>query len=157
MWIIAKYWSWSQIPVGTNSGSTTGLLSLTHLLSIISNHSFIYHLFIYIHIYMCACCRFSHVWLFVTPWTVAFQVPLSMGILQARIYIHTHICLYIYGGSVHAPRTIMLALSMRNHIQEFKGFHDSSRNGCVCVCVCVCNNTAGKCSYDKPPRQITLW
>ena len=29
--------------------------------------------------------RFSHVWHFVTPWTVAHQAPLSMGILQARI------------------------------------------------------------------------
>ena len=27
----------------------------------------------------------SHVWLFATPWTVACQAPLSMGILQARI------------------------------------------------------------------------
>ena len=26
----------------------------------------------------------SHVWLFVTPWTIACQAPLSMGILQAR-------------------------------------------------------------------------
>jgi len=29
--------------------------------------------------------QFSHVQLFVTPWTVACQAPLSMGILQARI------------------------------------------------------------------------
>ena len=28
-----------------------------------------------------SCC----VWLFVTPWTTAYQTPLSMGILQARI------------------------------------------------------------------------
>ena len=28
--------------------------------------------------------RFSHVWLVVTPWTVAHQAPLPMGILQAR-------------------------------------------------------------------------
>ena len=28
---------------------------------------------------------FGHVWLFVTPWTIACQAPLSMGILQARI------------------------------------------------------------------------
>ena len=28
---------------------------------------------------------FSHVQLFATPWTVAYQAPLSMGILQARI------------------------------------------------------------------------
>ena len=34
---------------------------------------------------MCACCRFSHVRLFVTLWTVAHQASLSMGILQARI------------------------------------------------------------------------
>ena len=27
----------------------------------------------------------SHVWLFASPWTVARQAPLSMGILQARI------------------------------------------------------------------------
>ena len=30
-------------------------------------------------------CLLSHVQLFVTPWRVACQVPLSMGILQARI------------------------------------------------------------------------
>ena len=29
--------------------------------------------------------KLSHVWLFATPWTVAQQAPLSMGILQARI------------------------------------------------------------------------
>ena len=27
----------------------------------------------------------SHVWLFATPWTIAHQAPLSMGLLQARI------------------------------------------------------------------------
>ena len=31
------------------------------------------------------CLVLSCVWLFVTPWTVACQAPLSMGILQARI------------------------------------------------------------------------
>ena len=41
-------------------------------------------------IYMCVCVcvpvqSLSHVRLFVTPWTVAHQAPLSMGILQARI------------------------------------------------------------------------
>ena len=33
---------------------------------------------------MC-CAVLSHVQLFATPWTVAHQAPLSMGILQARI------------------------------------------------------------------------
>ena len=32
-------------------------------------------------------CILSHVWLFVTPWTVACQAPLSMEILQARILV----------------------------------------------------------------------
>ena len=40
---------------------------------------------------VCVCARthmlslFSHVQLFVTPWSVAHQAPLSMGIFQARI------------------------------------------------------------------------
>ena len=33
----------------------------------------------------CMLSRFSHVWLFVTLWTVTCQAPLSMRILQARI------------------------------------------------------------------------
>ena len=35
------------------------------------------------HTYMLS--RFSHIQLFVTPWTVARQAPLSIGILQARM------------------------------------------------------------------------
>ena len=40
------------------------------------------------HLGLCACacvCRVSHVWLCLTPWTVAHQTPLAMRILQARI------------------------------------------------------------------------
>ena len=33
----------------------------------------------------CVLIHFSHVPLFVTPWTVARRAPLPMGILQARI------------------------------------------------------------------------
>ena len=40
-------------------------------------------LYILMHVCMLSC--FSHIWLFVTLWTVAHQAPLSMGILQARI------------------------------------------------------------------------
>ena len=38
-------------------------------------------------LYMCVCILncFSHVQLFAHLWTVAHQIPLSMGILQARI------------------------------------------------------------------------
>ena len=35
--------------------------------------------------YLCCAYSFSRVQLFVTPWSVAHQAPLSMGILQARI------------------------------------------------------------------------
>ena len=35
--------------------------------------------------HVCALSHFSHVLLFVTPYTAVFQAPLSMGILQARI------------------------------------------------------------------------
>ena len=38
-----------------------------------------------IFIRMCFAELLSHVWLFVTPWTIACQAPLSMGILQTRI------------------------------------------------------------------------
>ena len=37
------------------------------------------------NIYLCELQSLSRVWLFATPWTVAHQAPLSMGILQARI------------------------------------------------------------------------
>ena len=36
-------------------------------------------------VHMCCAYSFSHVRLFATPWTVACQALLSMGILQARI------------------------------------------------------------------------
>ena len=48
--------------------------------------------YIYVYIYIwqqipCSncVCLVSHVRLFATPWTVAHQAPLSMGIFQARI------------------------------------------------------------------------
>ena len=33
-----------------------------------------------------ACCRFSHVWLFATPWTVARQAPLSLGLSRQEYW-----------------------------------------------------------------------
>ena len=40
---------------------------------------------------------FSHAWLFETPWTVTYQAPLSMGILQARIL--TWIAIFPFRGT----------------------------------------------------------
>ena len=31
-----------------------------------------------INLNACACCMLNHIWLFVTPWSVAYQAPLSM-------------------------------------------------------------------------------
>ena len=41
-------------------------------------------LYIYI-IHVCCAQLLSRVWLFATPWTVALQAPVSMGIFQSRI------------------------------------------------------------------------
>ena len=44
----------------------------------------------------CACVHaqsFSSVWLFVTPWTVAFQGPLSMGLSQQEYWSGCHFLL----------------------------------------------------------------
>ena len=38
----------------------------------------------YTNVCVCLLCRFSHVRLFATLWTVTLQAPLSVGILQAR-------------------------------------------------------------------------
>ena len=36
--------------------------------------------YIYIYIYLCACAQlFSCIWLFVTPWTIAWESPLFIG------------------------------------------------------------------------------
>ena len=36
-------------------------------------------------VHACVLSHFSRVWLFATPWSIAHQAPLSMGILQVRI------------------------------------------------------------------------
>ena len=49
-----------------------------------STHNFVYyiHVHVCVYVYICLCvsvCTLSYSWLFVTPWTVAHQAPLSMG------------------------------------------------------------------------------
>ena len=41
--------------------------------------------FIFLSVLVCSTQSLSRVWLFVTPWTVACQAPLSTGFFQARI------------------------------------------------------------------------
>ena len=45
----------------------------------------------------------SRVWLFVTPWTVAHQAPLSMQILQTRILEWVAMTSSIPGGTKNSP------------------------------------------------------
>ena len=35
---------------------------------------------------VCMLSRFSHVWLFVTPWTAVYQAPLSMGFCRQEYW-----------------------------------------------------------------------
>ena len=55
--------------------------------SVSSNVVMCYSTYFTLFSYNVLCCAqsLSHVGLFVTPWTIACQVPLSMGILQERI------------------------------------------------------------------------
>ena len=57
-------WEWEQV-------SNRLLLRFNKIMSVVLNA-------------VCYAYSLSCVWLFVTPWTVARQAPLSMGILQAR-------------------------------------------------------------------------
>ena len=44
---------------------------------------------IYMYVCVCVCvcvCALSHVWFFVTPWTIAHQPPLSMGFLKQEYW-----------------------------------------------------------------------
>ena len=47
---------------------------------------------IFLHAYTLNC--FSRVWLFVTPWTIAHQVPLSMGFSRPQYKVSCHALLH---------------------------------------------------------------
>ena len=54
------------------------------------------HVYICTHMYMCvcACCRFCHVQLFATLWTVAHQAPLSRGFYRQEYWMGFHAFLH---------------------------------------------------------------
>ena len=56
----------------------------------------------YIHVGVCAQ-SLSHVWLFVTPWTVACQAPLSLGILLLQVRILEWVAMAFSRGSSQLP------------------------------------------------------
>ena len=57
-----------------------------------------------IYILFCMLSHFSRIWLSATPWTVAHQAPLSMGILQVRI-LELVAMPSSRGSSPHCPST----------------------------------------------------
>ena len=56
----------------------------------------------------------SRVWLFVTPWTVAHQAPLSMQILQTRILEWVAMISSIPGGTKNSPAAWLEKKSLQN-------------------------------------------
>ena len=95
----------------------------------------------YIYMYVLCCAQsLSRVRLFVTPWTVAHEAPLSMGVLQARILESCHVLLQMtfptQGWNPGLPhcRQILYHLGTREaHVYI-----------CLCVCVYICITTETK-------------
>ena len=61
---------------------------------------------------MCVLSCFSHVRLFVTPWTPASQALLSMGILQARIL--EYVAISSSSGLYYSVRNTFVSVPLGN-------------------------------------------
>ena len=73
-----------------------------------------------------------HIWLFVTPWTVVRQAPLSMGFPRHEYW-----------------SWVAISFSSRSSQSREDPYI------CVCVCVCVCKITAdGDCSHEIKRRLL---
>ena len=82
----------------------------------------------------------SHVQLFATLWTVAHQVPLSMGFSRQEYWSGLP---YLPPGEPPDPgieptSAVSLALAGRFFTTEPPGKPECYTQKCVCVCVCVC-------------------
>ena len=73
------------------------------------------------------CSLISHVWFFMTPWTVAYQPPLSIGILQTRILQWVAIP-FSRGSSWPRERTWSLALQADSLRSEPPGTYSWLKN-----------------------------
>ena len=87
-------------------------------------------------LYMCLSAhmlsRFSCVWLFVTPWTVACQAPLSMGFSRQEYW----------RGLPGPPPGIFLTQGLNSHLLNFPHWQVGSLplvpSGKPSICVCCC-------------------
>ena len=92
------------------------------------------------------CWSLSHFQLFVTPWTIARQVPLSMGIIQTRILE----CIAIpFSKGSSQPRDWIRVSCTTGRFFTIWVTREDPTNIYVCVCVCVCVNLLQSC--------LTLW
>ena len=77
----------------------------------------------------------SRVWLFVTPWIVARQAPLSIGILQTRIL--EWVAMPSSRGSSQ-PRDQTQVSRIAGVFFIIWATREVCMYVCVCVCMCVC-------------------
>ena len=83
---------------------------------------------------VCARARARHLQLFVTPWTIACQVPLSVGFLRqhcSRLPLSSLGNFPYPGFETTSPVAPVLA-------DVFFTTETPAKPVCVCVCVCVC-------------------
>ena len=108
----------------------------------------------YMCVYTCVLSHFINVRLFATPWTVACQAPLSMGILQARIL--EQIVLPSSRGSFR-PRYLIWSPPLQTDSLLLN--HQGSpmyTHMCVCTCVMhvlVCVWSQSKLRTEPGPKQ----
>ena len=92
--------STSVLPMNTQDWSSLGWTGWISLQS--NGETLAYPIYL-----RCVLCSVSHVWLFVTPWTIAHQAPLSMGFSSKNPGVHNHFLLQgifpTQGLNLHLP------------------------------------------------------
>jgi len=92
--------STSVLPMNTQDWSPLGWIGWISLQS--NGETIAYPIYL-----CCVLCLVSHVWLFVTPWTIAHQAPLSMGFSSKNPGVHNHFLLQgifpTQGLNLHLP------------------------------------------------------
>ena len=83
----------------------------------------------------CCCLFLSHIWLFVTPWTVACLVSLSMGISSQGYWSSSP---FLSSGDLLNPGIKPTSPASLLHCKLILYHSVVKPYVCVCVCVCVC-------------------
>ena len=97
---------------------------------------------------MCCALSLTRVWIFVTPWTVAHQVSLSMGILQARILEWVAIP-FSRGSSQPRDRALVSRIA--------EGFFTVWATREALTLIFLCNRCYGVCVLSCVWLFVTSW